>query len=41
MNNEYNNGFFDQENIIEDYKEVARKLLLPLVHLFPGYYEKH
>jgi exodeoxyribonuclease V gamma subunit len=41
MNNEYHNGFFHKENIVEDLKAVARKLLLPLAQLFPGYYEKH
>jgi exodeoxyribonuclease V gamma subunit len=40
MNNEYNNGFFDKENIIENFKRVARKLISPLAELFPGYYDK-
>ncbi|MEP6597110.1 MAG: hypothetical protein ABJA71_14250 [Ginsengibacter sp.] len=41
MNNEYINGFYAKENVIEDYKKVARKLLFPLAHIFPEYYQKH
>ncbi|MBC7886898.1 MAG: exodeoxyribonuclease V subunit gamma [Ferruginibacter sp.] len=38
MNNEYTNGFFETLNIVEDYRMVAEKLLVPLSQLFPGYY---
>jgi exodeoxyribonuclease V gamma subunit len=39
MNRQYANGFFHTNNIVEDYKAVAEKLLVPLERLFPDYYQ--
>lgn len=38
--NEYHNGFFKRENIVENYKANAEKLIKPLGNMFPGYFEK-
>jgi len=39
MNKQYDSGFFNTNNIIENYKAVAEKLLVPLERLFPDYYQ--
>ena len=38
MNKEYENGFFDTEQLVENYRLAAEKLLVPLAALFPDYY---
>jgi len=39
MNKQYDSGFFNTNNIVENYKAVAEKLLVPLERLFPDYYQ--
>lgn len=40
MLNKYNEGFFEEESSLDDYKKHADLLLLPLPELFPEYYSK-
>lgn len=35
---EYNNGYFEEESILESYKNICRQVLKPLSTLFPAYY---
>jgi exodeoxyribonuclease V gamma subunit len=36
---EYNKGFYDQEEVLEQYKAIAMHILVPLEEVFPGYYD--
>lgn len=36
---EYKKGFYDREEVLEQYKAVAAHILLPLDEIFPGYYD--
>lgn len=36
---EYNKGFYDREEVLEQYKAIAEQVLVPLADVFPGYYE--
>jgi exodeoxyribonuclease V gamma subunit len=36
--NEYKSGYFNQEGLVEEYKTIAEKLLVPMQELFPGYW---
>ena len=37
---EYDNGYFDNEAILDTYQDICRQVILPLGELFPGYYAK-
>jgi len=39
--NEHGKGFFSKEGILEEFKQISRQLITPLVALFPGYYKKN
>jgi exodeoxyribonuclease V gamma subunit len=36
--NEYNNGFFESEKVLDEFKKNCALLLTPLMQLFPSYY---
>ncbi len=36
--NEYDNGFFDEPGVLEEYKSIAEKLVVPMLELFPSYW---
>lgn len=36
---EYNKGFYDREEVLEQYKAIAMQVLVPLEEVFPGYYD--
>lgn len=37
LSKEYENGFFQKENVMEDYRDLAETLLVPLADIFPDY----
>lgn len=36
---EYRKGFYDREEVLEQYKAIAAHVLVPLDEIFPGYYD--
>ncbi|MBO9564153.1 MAG: exodeoxyribonuclease V subunit gamma [Niastella sp.] len=36
---EYNKGFYNREEVLEQYKAIAMHVLVPLEEVFPGYYD--
>jgi exodeoxyribonuclease V gamma subunit len=37
---EYRNGFFSDQSVLEEYKAICEEVIMPLEELFPGYYDK-